>query len=190
MMTARRPHWTSLVSALWGFAEATLFFIIPDVWLCGVAVRSGWRAGVRCLLWSMAGALLGGMLIYQLAVVRPEATRAAILAVPGLKPSILDRGRAHLGPDGWGMVPGGFSFLPYKAYALEAPAAGMGWTGFFSQSVAGRASRFAFSLGLTLVVAGWLRRKFPAWSAHLIWVHVLWWMGIYAAYFLVVIPRL
>ena len=30
------------MAALWGFAEATLFFVIPDVFLSGVAVRD-WR---------------------------------------------------------------------------------------------------------------------------------------------------
>jgi hypothetical protein len=30
-----------LVAGLWGFAEATLFFLVPDIWLTALAVRRG-----------------------------------------------------------------------------------------------------------------------------------------------------
>jgi len=29
------------VAGLWGFAEATLFFLVPDIWLTAIAVRRG-----------------------------------------------------------------------------------------------------------------------------------------------------
>ncbi|GEM_PF-3959884 len=47
------------VALAWGFAEATLFFIVPDVWLTLVA-RERLRTGLIASLYSLAGALAGG----------------------------------------------------------------------------------------------------------------------------------
>ena len=46
----------NLEAGLWGLAEATLFFIVPDVWLN--------LAGRRRLEAGLLGALIGGALIY------------------------------------------------------------------------------------------------------------------------------
>ena len=35
-----------VASALWGFAEATVFFVVPDVILTMTAVRCGLRTGL------------------------------------------------------------------------------------------------------------------------------------------------
>ena len=37
----------SVAALLWGFAEATLFFIVPDVLLSAIAVRRGRGAALR-----------------------------------------------------------------------------------------------------------------------------------------------
>ena len=50
-MGLRRPHLLLRgVAALWGFAEATLFFIVPDVLPSLVAARTGELRGVVVLL--------------------------------------------------------------------------------------------------------------------------------------------
>ena len=41
--------------AIWGLAEATVFFIVPDVILSFVALKEGKRATKLCL-WTLAGA--------------------------------------------------------------------------------------------------------------------------------------
>jgi len=45
------------VAALWGFAEATLFFIVRDVLLTGIAVRRGCRTALRATAWAIVGAV-------------------------------------------------------------------------------------------------------------------------------------
>jgi len=47
---------TALVAALWGLAEATLFFIVPDVFLSLVALRDRRAALVACG-WAIPGHL-------------------------------------------------------------------------------------------------------------------------------------
>ena len=53
------------IAAFWGFAEATLFFIVPDVWLTAITVRLGRMAAFRAAAWTIAGALFGGALMYD-----------------------------------------------------------------------------------------------------------------------------
>ena len=51
------------IALIWGFAEATLFFIVPDVWLT-LAGRDKLHRGLIVCLYSLAGALTGGTLMY------------------------------------------------------------------------------------------------------------------------------
>jgi hypothetical protein len=63
----------NLVAGLWGLAEATLFFIVPDVWL-SLAGRQQLKSGLQACLWALAGPLAGGALVYVWGVYdRPEA---------------------------------------------------------------------------------------------------------------------
>ena len=74
----------------WGFAEATLFFIIPDV-IIGWAALSGWRSGLRMLLAAISGALAGGLVLYAVATARPAAALAAVEAVPFVHHAMIER---------------------------------------------------------------------------------------------------
>ena len=66
-----------IVAFAWGFAEATLFFIVPDVPLTGVGCRS-LRAGLKAMSAALVGALLGGMLMYNAGAAAPETTIAEL----------------------------------------------------------------------------------------------------------------
>jgi membrane protein YqaA with SNARE-associated domain len=106
---------------LWGFAEATLFFIIPDV-VIGWAALSGWRRGLRMLGAAIAGAVLGGLVLYGFAATHAAAARAAIDAVPFVHGAMLARVTADYerqGPSAILFAPG--NGIPYKVYAALAP---------------------------------------------------------------------
>lgn len=55
--------WLLLMAGIWGFAEATFFFIIPDVILTLIAMH-GLRRGMTACLIALFGAMLGGIVIY------------------------------------------------------------------------------------------------------------------------------
>jgi len=58
-------------AAAWGLAEATLFFIVPDVllsWLAAFRPRVAWPAVLTCLV----GALAGGVIMYLAAADAPK----------------------------------------------------------------------------------------------------------------------
>ena len=88
---ARSP--AALVScALWGFAEATRFYVVPDV-LVGWIALHGVRRGVAASLWATAGAVLGGLAVH--ADARPQRER--LTEIPGISEA---NGRNGGGRDG------------------------------------------------------------------------------------------
>jgi hypothetical protein len=188
-------RWGTLVALIWGAAEATFLFIVPDVWFCGVAVVRGWKAGLAALAAAWMGALAGGGFLYVQSSRSPESQERWVRQVIGVTPTVLERADRHLAPGGVGMVCGGFTFLPYKAYAVRAPLSGMNLATFVRESALSRGSRFLTSLGLTLLAAWLLTTRGPVWTRNapprrLHLIHVVFWLGIYAIYLGFVVPRL
>ena len=62
----------------WGFAEATLFFVVPDVWLTLIAVRRGLRPALVACGWALAGALAGGLAMYAWGAFDTATAREAL----------------------------------------------------------------------------------------------------------------
>jgi len=56
-----------LIAFIWGFAESTIFFIIPDVILTYIAFFYWIKKWIKASFWAVFGALLGWSLIYFLA---------------------------------------------------------------------------------------------------------------------------
>ncbi len=48
------------IALAWGFAEATLFFIVADLLISYVTVYFGLRRGLEAALFAMIGAIAGG----------------------------------------------------------------------------------------------------------------------------------
>ena len=74
--------WVAMLGLLWGFAEATVFFIVPDVLLGAVALFAP-RAAPRVLAFTLAGALAGGALTYGVSSeLDPSRSEAVLERVP------------------------------------------------------------------------------------------------------------
>jgi len=174
--TARR--WR-LVAFAWGLAEATLFFVVPDVWITRVALRSR-REALRCVALAAAGAVVGGAVVYLWASRDPAAVRAAFDALPAIAPSLIDQAGAAWQRHG-ALAPllGAFSGVPYKLYAAHAPDA-LALGTFLLLSVPVRALRF---LVLALLAAAIARRATPRFGARkVLAAWALAWAANYALY--------
>jgi len=126
---------------IWGCAEATLFFIIPDV-VIGWAALSDWRSGLRMLVAAVAGALAGGLILYSVAAARPDAALTAVEAVPFIQRAMIARvadGYRRQGP--WAILFGPGNGIPYKVYAALAPPV-VGPAAFALLSIPARLERF------------------------------------------------
>ena len=170
-----------IVAVAWGFAEATFFFLVPDVLLSAIAIAD-WRLALLACLASLAGALAGGALMYR-AGRRPDgAVRAFLLRIPGISPAMLERVAAEITSRGLrAVLLGPMSGTPYKLYAVEAGRRGLSPGGFLLVSVPARLVRF---VAVTLLAAWLAHGVFPALPAatrYAAWAVA--WIAFYAWYF-------
>ncbi|HVI58067.1 MAG TPA: hypothetical protein VM619_04225 [Luteimonas sp.] len=168
------------VALAWGFAEATLFFVVPDVWISRLALSSRRAALLGCAS-ALAGAVVGGLLLYALAPRHGSALLALFDQLPAIGPGLVERVRGQLQAlGGAGLVVGGFSGAPYKLYAVQAPAAGVGWLAFIAGSVVARGTRFLAVALLAGGLARWLAPRLGA--ARLLRAWLAAWVVFYAVY--------
>lgn len=182
-LSRRRAGAAMIVVAafLWGLAEATAFFIVPDVAISAASVGSA-RRGLAAALAALAGALIGGAGLFLFARADPEAARALVLAVPGVSEALLSRADRLLDKGLLaGMVAGSVSGLPYKLFVVEAAGAGATLTAFLAASAPARLLRFVAVVALTRLVAGRLLRR---WSMRArLATLAAFWLAFYVAYF-------
>lgn len=166
-----------VIAFVWGIAEATLFFIVPDVFLTVVGCRAV-KPAMKAALAALLGALLGGVITYSFLM--PDT----ILQVPGidwnLAVSVQDEFEQHglaallIGPT---------RGIPYKIYAVEWAARGGALLPFLLVSIPARLIRFALSALVARVVANTLTR----WTRQRIAVELailgIFWVAFYAFYF-------
>ncbi|MCF6192614.1 MAG: hypothetical protein L3J76_05735, partial [Candidatus Hydrothermae bacterium] len=162
-MRLRRLRGVSVADGLaffWGMAEATLFFLVPDVWITGRALR-GVRSGIRAAFWAGAGALLGGMGMYIWGARAPHTALQWVDAVPNISATMIQQVQQQLAHFGYlALWVGAFSGKPYKIYAVQAGAAHMPLIPFMLMSFLARLTRFLL-LGCHLFERFGSLRAFP-----------------------------
>lgn len=182
--TFARSRMASAIACGWGLAEATLFFIVPDVWIGLLALRD-WRAGLRAAGWALAGAMVGGAVIYGVgAGLAPERSARLLDAVPAISAPMILRVEEEVRARGpASMVRGPLRGTPYKIYARSAGVQGQPLTAVLLWTVPARSGRFLLT-ALLSALAGWLGRRWlgprPGW---LVGFYTLSWVGFYTFYF-------
>jgi membrane protein YqaA with SNARE-associated domain len=150
----RPPSWLGF---LWGFAEGTLFFIIPDLILSWASLARA-RCGIKILCAILAGAVVGGICLYTWALWRPDSARSAVASVPFVRTKMFEKVqedyRAH-GVSGIFYTLG--TGIPYKVYAVLAPPVTDPVT-FGFVSIAARFERMALSWLIPSLLGLFLRR--------------------------------
>jgi len=171
------------VACAWGFAEATLFFIVPDVWLTFVALR-GLRKALVAAAWAIGGALAGGVVMLWLGSHAPGSAADLLDAVPGISPALV--ARVHAEVEAHGLVAallGPIGGIPYKIYAVDWGTRQGGWPAFVLVSVPARGARFFLLPALVAGIQRWiapLTRGRLAVEAALVAVS---WLAFYTFYF-------
>ena len=178
-----RTQWLSqwpgtLLAFAWGFAEGTLFFILPDVPLSFVALFRPRRALIHIAA-IVAGAVLGGAFMFTWSA-RSTNARAAVEHVPAVSPAMFDNAERDLNRYGiWGTSLGPIRGIPYKVYAVEAPAHSELWV-FLLATIPARLWRLV-AVWLGFAGAGLLLRKLGRASLAPA-LHALFWIVTYAIY--------
>jgi membrane protein YqaA with SNARE-associated domain len=176
-------HAWSLAAFLWGFAEATLFFIVPDVLLSFIGLTRGVKPAARASVVAAIGAAVGGVIMYLWSATDPDAARAAVLAVPAISEAMVAQAREAMAAQAWftAALLGPFSSTPFKVYAVLAPYAGASLPAFALASVIARLPRFLIvSIGVALIA-----RRLRRWLSErqLLWLLIGAWLLFYAVFF-------
>lgn len=170
-----------LAAALWGLAEATFFFLVPDVILTAIAIHD-WRLALWACVAATGGALAGGAVMYAAGRRRHQAVRSFLLRIPGIGPAMLARVADEIDRRGFlAVLLGPLSGTPYKAYAVECGRRRLSPGAFLAISIPARIIRFAAATAL----AAWLAHGlFPSLStAGKLTTWAVAWAGFYAWYF-------
>jgi membrane protein YqaA with SNARE-associated domain len=165
----------------WGFGEAIVVPVVPDVLLYLLAAAAPRRALVL-FGGVIVGALAGSVVLYGLALAAPEVAARLVLAVPGIDREMLEATRRVVA----GGDPLGFAmFGPGTPLKVDAVAWGAGsgtWPGLLVGVVVNRLTR----IGPGLIVSALLGWRAPAWLRRhdraVITAYVVAWVIFYAVY--------
>lgn len=173
-----------MIGFAWGLAEATLFFIVPDVWIGWVALvarRSAWAV----LAFTLAGALIGGTVTYAVGTATAPTTSAAILdGVPTVDRDAIRRVSGEMEEHGPRSVVYGPLRMgtPYKLYARAAGVQDESLASFLLWSIPGRLERFLPLTALAILAGLILRRWIAARPRLTLGLYAAIWLGFYAVY--------
>jgi hypothetical protein len=182
-MNSLRKHALDIAAFIWGVAEATLFFFVPDVLLSYIGLKRGVNAAARASVIAAIGAAAGGVIMYLWSQHDPAAARAAVLAVPAISTEMVARAIEAMRGDWFGATMlGPLSSTPFKVYAILAPHVGGAPLPLFAlAAIAARLPRFLIvSIGVALIGQG-LRRWLT--ERQLLWVLAGAWLLFYAVFF-------
>lgn len=176
-----KPTPTNALAFVWGFAEATLFFIVPDVLLSWLALRNLKHALVSCL-YSLTGALLGGGVMWTVGHSDADAWRALFASLPAIDDDMITSVRSQLENSGllsifWGPLSG----TPYKIYALEAGSLNFGLATFLLVSIPARLIRFVAIVVVVSQLGRFLDSRLNLGQRQLLLA--VCWSGFYSWYF-------
>lgn len=171
------------IAALWGFAEATFFFIVPDVWI-GLMAAFDPRAGVRGVVAAVAGAMAGGAVVHRAASrIPPERSAALLDGVPAISPEMIARVEDEMAGRGpASMMSGPLKGTPYKIYARAAGVQGQPLLPMMLWTIPARAVRFLM-IGVVSAVFGAMVRRRTDRSWWIVVPYAAAWGLFYAWYF-------
>jgi membrane protein YqaA with SNARE-associated domain len=180
---ANSPFLRNAVALAWGFAEATLFFIVPDVWI-GLLALFDWRAGLWAVIYAVIGALIGGALMYGIgANLDRERSGRLLEAVPAISPAMIERVEGEMRESGPASVLlGPLQGTPYKIYARTAGLQGQPLAAFLLWTIPARVARFLL-IAIIVALCAHVIRRITARPAWLLVPYLLAWALFYTAYF-------
>lgn len=171
-----------IAAAGWGVAEATLFFLAPDVILTAAVPRFGLRAALRLSVIAAFSAAMAGIFMYAWGAHDAAGAHRAMLMVPAIGPDLLARtAREMAGFWPLHLFTGSVTGVAYKLYAIEAGARGIAIVPFVLASFVARLARFALTTGFTALIVRILARLHALRWKYL--VLALGWTLFYAVYF-------
>ena len=173
-----------IIACLWGLAEATLFFIVPDVYLGFVALFH-WRKGLLATLAAVAGAMIGGAIMYTLAAANGAAINQLLIRIPLISPEMVRTVAEQTQGSGLvAMVSAPLQGIPYKIYAAQAGQQHLPFIPFLLVTVPARLGRFLLVALAGTAFGAAFKRFVRRCTALVIGAYALLWVAMYVVYYL------
>lgn len=121
-----RPPGTGkmILGGVWGFVDAAILFIGPEIWISWRAMRSGTYQGLVLALPVAAGAVVGALALYFVAIEFPAETRNLLRLSPDIDIVTFARANEAMREiDALAIFAGTFELVPIKIFAVEADSA-------------------------------------------------------------------
>ena len=168
-------------SFLWGLAEATVFFIVPDVLLTGVAIRCT-KTSLKACVYALAGAMIGGVCMFIWGQQDAKSAHRLLESIPAINAEMIDTVDRQMHEDGpLALFTGPLRGRPYKIYAVNAGAQETDLSTFILVSMPARMIRFVLLAVIAAFAAQRLLRRFS--EKQVICVHVAGCCFFYSWYF-------
>ncbi len=171
-----------VVAAGWGAAEASVFFLVPDLWVGFVGLFAPRRTG-KAFVAAVVGALVGSTALWWLAPSLP-GLGGVISSLPGIRPTDLEGAGRELSHQGLtAFLSGPFQGQPMKLYVHEAALLGEPLPLVLGFVVLNRIERVGPAALATAVIGTVFRGRLARrWRAALI-AYIASWAAGYAVYF-------
>ncbi|WP_310468931.1 hypothetical protein [Sphingomonas sp.] len=167
------------IVAGWSAAEAALFFLVADIPISWIAVRSGTRAAILAAFVAAVASLAGALAVWVWASRDPAGAAATMAMLPGIDQALIGEAADRYRHGLHAVLAGAFAGIPFKLFALEAAKDGSAT--FFLLAPLLRLPRFL----LVAVFAGAISRGLSRWLSvrqRLVVLGVLW-VAFYMFYF-------
>ncbi len=170
-----------LISLLWGFAEATLFFIVPDVIITFVALSSV-KHSILSSFFAGIGALFGGVIMYKWGRKNPDYAINIISKTPAVSLRMIEGVENQIKNKGYlSLFIGAFTGRPYKIYATLAGKLNLPLFTFLIISFPARILRFLL-LGIIVGLISMYASSFLPYRT-LVTIHISGWVIFYLFFF-------
>ena len=171
----------NLLAFIWGLAESTLFFFLPDVIITRIALE-GYRKGFVSCFYALAGALIGGSIMFIWGSNNLPGARTILDHIPAISIGMMDKVQKNISHEGVvAILKGPFLGIPYKIYAIHSFNSGVGYLAFIMISIPARLTRFFI---LTSFFSWLSTSPLKNWSMKNKTILVyMFWIAIYTLYF-------
>lgn len=115
------PLW---IVAGWSAAEAAIFFIVADVPISWIAVRSGTKSAMLAAVVAALASVAGAAAVLFWAGRDPAGAAGAMASLPGIDPELIEEAARAYYTGPLAILAGSFGGAPFKLFALEAAKGG------------------------------------------------------------------
>lgn len=175
-------RWGWGIAFAWGLLEATVFFVIPDVFLAFSALFYPMIGVIFCVV-SIAGSLAGGTIMYFLGQYHPGTAFELLTFIPGISEKMI--AYVNNGFDAQGlktMFVAPWEGIPYKIYAVQSAIHKIPFFVFLLASIPARLERFVLAVLIALGFGKFFGRNIATYPLRWLSFYLILWVLIYTKY--------